>query len=55
MLQGAYGLRDVAVSVPSIIGRNGIEEIQEVQMTDEERTAFLASAETVRKYAEREI
>lgn len=51
VLQGEYGIRDVAVSVPSIIGRNGIEEIQEVSMTDEERDAFLASADVIRQAA----
>ena len=53
VLQGEYGIRDVAVSVPSIIGKNGIEEIREVQMSDEERAAFLASANVVREYAKK--
>ena len=51
VLQGQYGVRGVAVSVPSIIGRNGVEEIREVMMTEEEREAFLASVDTVRQAA----
>ena len=51
VLQGEYGISGVAVSVPSIIGRNGIEEIREMAMTDDERDAFLASAETIRNAA----
>ena len=51
VLQGEYGVRDVAVSVPSIIGNNGIEEIREVTMTEEEREAFLASVDTIRQAA----
>ena len=50
-LQGEYGLSGVAVSVPSVIGKSGIEEITEAVMNAEEREAFLASAETVRQAA----
>lgn len=51
VLQGEYGINGVAVSVPSIIGKNGIEEIREMAMTDGEREAFLTSAETIRNAA----
>jgi len=51
VLQGRYGVRDVAVSVPCVIGRNGVEEIREVSMTPEERAAFIASVETIRRAA----
>lgn len=51
VLQGEYGINGVAVSVPSIVGKNGIEEIREMAMTDEEKEAFLTSAETIRNAA----
>lgn len=51
VLQGEYGVSDVAVSVPSVVGRNGIEDIHEVVMTDDERRDFLASVEVVRSAA----
>lgn len=51
VLQGEYGVQDVAVSVLSIIGRNGVEDIHEVTMNDEEREAFLKSVDTVRQAA----
>lgn len=51
VLQGEYGVRNIAVSVPSIIGRNGIEDIREGSMTREEREAFLASVDVVRQAA----
>ena len=54
VLQGEYGVRGVAASVPSVIGRNGIEEIHEVMMTDEERDAFLISVDTIRQAAKSE-
>ena len=43
-----------AASVLSIIGRNGIEDILEVTMTDEEREAFLTSVDTIRQAAKSE-
>ena len=52
--EGEYGVQGVAVSVLSIIGRNGIEDIHEVMMTDEERDGFLKSVDTIRKEAKSE-
>ena len=42
-LCGEYGVRDVFAGVPCIIGRNGIKEIVELSLTDEEREKFLDS------------
>lgn len=47
-LQGEYGVSDVCVVVPAVIGKNGIEKIIELPLNDEERTAFLKSVETVK-------
>ena len=54
VLQGEYGVQGVAASVLSIVGRNGIEDILEVSMSDEERDAFLLSADTIRQAAKSE-
>ena len=54
VLQGEYGVQGVAASVLSIIGRNGIEDILEVTMTDEERDAFQISIDTIRQAAKSE-
>ena len=51
VLQGEYGVQGIAASVLSIIGRNGIEDIHEAIMTEEERAAFLASVDTIRQAA----
>jgi len=34
MLNGEYGLKDVAISVPVIIGKNGIEEVVEIDLSE---------------------
>jgi len=47
-LQGEYGIRDVAVSIPSIIGVNGVEHRLEEHWTDQERALLKASADTIR-------
>ena len=48
-LDGEYGEKDICLGVPSIIGRNGIEEIIELSLNDEEREKFRMSADAVRK------
>jgi malate dehydrogenase len=47
-LQGEYGLRDVFCGVPVKLGRGGLMEIVDIQLTDEERAALHRSAEAVR-------
>lgn len=47
-LQGEYGLRDVYCGVPCKLGRGGLEQIIEVQLTEQERKDLHASAESVR-------
>jgi malate dehydrogenase len=48
-LQGEYGIKDVVIGVLVKLGRNGIEEIVEFNLTSEERKALQNSAEAVRK------
>ncbi len=48
-LEGEYGQSDICIGVPAIIGRNGIEKIVEIELNDEEKAAFEASAAAVRK------
>lgn len=48
-LDGEYGQSDICIGVPAIIGKNGIEKIVEIELHDDEKAAFTASAEAVRK------
>lgn len=48
LLQGEYGLRDVVLGVPAKLGRDGIEEIVEIELLEEERMALKRSAQVVR-------
>lgn len=47
-LQGEYGIEDVYAGVPCILGKNGVERIIELKLTDEQRAALHQSAEEVR-------
>ena len=48
MLEGEYGLSDICIGVPCIIGKNGIEEIVSIDLTEAENTKLQGSAEAVR-------
>ena len=47
-LEGEYGQNDICIGVPCIIGKNGIEEIVTIQLSDSEKALFSKSAEAVR-------
>ena len=44
VLAGEYGLEGLALSIPSIVGRNGLKEILEIPLSGEEQQALDASA-----------
>ncbi|HEX9980429.1 MAG TPA: malate dehydrogenase [Flavobacterium sp.] len=48
MLEGEYGLNDICIGVPCIIGKNGIEEILEIKLDDVEKGLLAKSADAVR-------
>jgi malate dehydrogenase len=48
MLDGEYGQSDICIGVPCIIGKNGIEQILDIKLSDAEKAAFAKSADAVR-------
>jgi malate dehydrogenase len=48
-LTGEYGFHNLYVGVPVKLGRNGIEQIIEITLTEEERAALQKSADAVRE------
>ncbi len=48
-LDGEYGISDVCVGVPIKLGKNGIEEIIELKLNNEEKALFDDSANHVKK------
>jgi malate dehydrogenase len=53
LLQGEFGLHDLFVGVPAVLGRAGLERVFEIELTPDERTAFEQSADAVRALVER--
>ncbi len=52
-LNGHYGQHNVYASTPIILGKDGVEEIIEVPMTDKEQTLFNKSCDIIRNYMEK--
>jgi len=48
-LQGEYGFYDVAIGVPVVLGRNGVERILELELLPETRKRLEKSVEVVKK------
>lgn len=48
-LQGEYGMKDIYLGVPVVLGKNGIERIIELQLNDAEMALLNKSAESVRE------
>ena len=51
-LQGEYGLKDLFMGVPVMLGKNGVEKIIEMPMNDEEKALFKASADKCKATAD---
>ncbi|MFP2996234.1 malate dehydrogenase [Spongiivirga sp. MCCC 1A20706] len=49
LLAGEYGLNDLCIGVPVILGKNGIEKIVEIELSDAEKAKMQESAEGVKK------
>ncbi|MDC7996064.1 malate dehydrogenase [Altibacter sp. HG106] len=49
LLEGEYGLNDLCIGVPVLLGRNGIEKIVEIELTDAEQEHMKESADGVQK------
>jgi malate dehydrogenase len=51
-LNGAYGIKDLYVGVPVVIGERGVERIVELELRAEEKAALAKSADSVRTLIE---
>lgn len=48
-LEGEYGLNDICFGVPALIGKNGVEQIIEIELNEEEKEKFNKAADQVRE------
>jgi len=49
LLEGEYGLEDICIGVPALIGANGIEKLVEIELNDQEKEDLANSAAAVKK------
>jgi L-lactate dehydrogenase len=45
---GLFGIKGVALSVPTVVGRNGVEGLLEIALTDDERAKLVASGDALK-------
>ena len=48
-LDGQYGVKNLYAGVPVIIGKNGIEKIEDIKLDDKEEKEFMKSIDAVKK------
>ena len=48
-LNGEYGFKDIYAGVPVIIGKNGVEKIIELSLTNDEKDNFSKSIDAVKQ------
>ncbi len=49
ILQGEYGVNDVAVGVPAVLGEDGVEKVIEYDLSDSEKEALRNSAQIIKQ------
>ena len=49
LLNGEYGFKKVYAGVPVVVGNNGVEKIEEIELNEKERNEFNHSVEAVKK------
>lgn len=48
MLHGEYGIEGVSLSMPAVVGKNGIEKLVPIKLSEEEQGQLKASADTLK-------
>lgn len=51
MLHGEFGINDIALSMPTVVGRDGVETRVPIELNEKEEKALCASAEQLAKVA----
>lgn len=51
MMHGEYGISDICLSMPTVVGREGVETRVPIQLNEQEKSALSASAEQLSKVA----
>ncbi|MCI1982193.1 MAG: L-lactate dehydrogenase [Oscillospiraceae bacterium] len=49
LMEGHYGLQDICIGVPSIVGAGGVEKVLDIQLSDEEQHHLARSAAALKQ------
>jgi L-lactate dehydrogenase len=49
LLSGQQGVSDICVSLPTVIGSEGVEQVLDISLNSDEKEAFIKSAETLKE------
>ena len=52
LLKGEYGIKDIYMGVPSIVGRNGVKKILGVKLSEDENTKLFKSSKVLKSVIE---
>lgn len=50
VIEDYYGQSGLAISVPCIVGRGGVEQVLKVELSDEEQAQFIESCQVIKRY-----
>ena len=51
LMEGQYGLKDICLSMPTIVGADGVEEKIPISLDEDEITKLMASAQALKDIA----
>ncbi len=52
-LKGEYGQRGILFGVPAVVNRNGVREVSQMDLNQEEKAKFAASADVIHEMMRR--
>ena len=53
LLNDYYGVNDTYLSVPTIVGKNGVEKVLKIDFSESEKEKFISSAKIMKEYIDR--
>lgn len=53
LLNDYYGVNETYLSVPTIVGKNGVEKVLKIEFSEEEKEKFVSSANLMKEYIDR--
>ena len=54
-LDGEYGIKNIYAGVPIIIGKDGVEKIEQIELDDKEKSEFFHSIDAVKNFGKQHL